>query len=184
MRSIIVLAGILFSFLTYAQSNNTDNPLTTVEVGRIIQYQSSGDWIKTSFYQDKKRSIEIVNFERKGIQTDSSKTYVATQSCKVEPAVGKDIKSYSLSSLGFFQKKNDFKITKTFTHSDGMLQLSYAVGYWANYTDDSGLLHKLIIVHGIHPKGYGIQFFIDCPDVIFSVLEEEITAQIRSIQYK
>lgn len=183
MQYIISLFAVLFSFVTYAQ-NNESNTTTSIELGHILVYQSTGDWTKTSFYQDKKRGVEIINFERKAIQTDSGKTYAATQSCKVEPARATDIKNYSLSSLGFFQKKKDFKITKTFTHSDGMLQLSYAVGYWASYVDDSNVLHKVIIVHAIHPKGNGVQFFIDCPDVIFAELEEEITAQVRSLQYK
>lgn len=183
MQYTLSLLGFIFSFVTYAQKAEP-NVSFVVEVGNTLQYQSSAEWTKTTSYQDKKRSIEIVNFERKPIQTDSGKTLAATQSCKVEPARGTDIKNYSLNSLAFFQKKKGFKISKTFTHSDGLLQLSYAVGYWATYLDDSNVLHKVVIVHGIHPKGFGIQFFIDCPDAVFAVLEEEIAAQIRSLQYK
>lgn len=182
MQYTISLLAIIFSLVTYAQKPEV-NPSFVFVVGNTIQYQSSADWTRTSSYQDKKRGIEIVNFERKPIQTDSGKAFAATQSCKIEPGRA-DIKNYSLNSLAFFQKKKGFKITKTFTHSDGMLQLSYAVGYWASYVDDSNILHKVVIVHGIHPKGFGVQFFIDCPDAIFYELEEEITAQIRSIQYK
>jgi len=183
MHYTLSFFSILLSFITYAQKTESNSSFD-IELGNAIHYQSTSDWTKTSSYQDKKRGVEIVNFERKPIKTDSGKTFAATQSCKVEPARGADIKNYSLNSLAFFQKKNSFKITKTFTHSDGMLQLSYAVGYWATYLDESNVLHKVVIVHGIHPKGYGIQFFIDCPEAIFSNMEEEITAQIRSLQYK
>jgi hypothetical protein len=155
-----------------------------VELGHTIKYQSTADWVKTSFYQDKKKGVEILNYERKAVETEANKRFVATQACKTEPARGADIKTYSLSSLGFFQKKKDFKIIKTITHTDGLLQISYAIGYWAIYTDDTGISHKVIIIHGIHPNGNGFQFFIDCPEPVFVTLEEEITAQVRSLQIK
>lgn len=183
MQYTLSLLCLLFSLVTYAQKAGED-PSFIVELGNAVQYQTSAEWTITSSHLDKKRGVEVVNFERKAIQTDSGKAFAATQSCKTEPARGADIKNYSLNSLGFFQKKNGFNIAKTFTHSDGMLQLSYAVGYWASYLDESNVLHKVVIVHGIHPKGFGVQFFIDCPEAIFLVLEEEITAQVRSIQYK
>ena len=172
-------------FYCTAYSQDTD-PVTTipVELGRTIQYQSTADWVKTSFYQDKKKGVEILNYERKAVETEAKKRYVATQACKTEPARGADIKTYSLTSLAFFQKKKDFKILKTITHTDGLLQISYAIGYWAVYTDDTGVVHKVIIIHGIHPNGKGFQFFVDCPEPVFVTLEEEITAQVRSLQIK
>ena len=57
------------------------------------------------------------------------------------------------------------------------------MGYWAYYTDENDIIHKVVIIHGIHPNGFGFQFFIDCPKDIFPKLEQEITAQIRSIRF-
>ena len=57
MRHIILaLMGILFSFATYAQKTG-EELLINIDLGHTIQYQSTSDWTKTSFYQDKKRSL-------------------------------------------------------------------------------------------------------------------------------
>lgn len=182
-KFLFIFSCILFYCTAYSQDAG---PVATlpVELGRTIQYQSTADWVKTSFYQDKKKGVEILNYERKAVETEANKRFVATQACKTEPARGVDIKTYSLASLAFFQKKKDFKILKTITHTDGLLQITYAIGYWAAYIDDAGIPHKVIIVHGIHPNGNGFQFFIDCPEPVFVTLEEEITAQVRSLQIK
>jgi len=153
------------------------------ELVRTLRFQTTLDWAKTSASQDKKRGIEIINLQRTAVESDLGKKYIATQSCKIEKLPPTNIKNYSLSALSIFQKKKGFKIIKTITHTDGLLQLTYAIGYWAYYVDDAHVLHKLIIVHGIHKNGNGVQFFIDCPDTIFLQLEEEITAEIRTLSF-
>ena len=173
----------LFLGIHTKQVSSDPTPSIAVDLLHTVRYQTTADWVKKSFSLDKKRAIEIVNFQRAPIAADSNKKYIPTQSCKVEKMSPTDIRTYSLSSLKIFQQKKDFKILKTITHTDGLLQLTYAIGYWATYMDDSNVLHKLIIVHGIHPNGKGLQFFIDCPNAIFSNLEEEITAQVRSLTF-
>jgi hypothetical protein len=183
MQFSIILFLCLFLGVHTKQARPDPISYTTVDILHVVRYQTTADWTKKSFSLDKKREIEVVNYQRVPIDTDSNKQYIPTQSCKVEKMSPTDIKTYSLSSLKIFQQKRDFKILKTITHTDGLLQLTYAIGYWATYTDEANVPHKLIIVHGIHPNGKGLQFFIDCPNVIFPILEEEITAQIRSLTF-
>lgn len=170
----------LVCFSTYSQQS-VENAFTTVTVNRTIQYTTTSEWAKVSSTSDKKQGVEAVNYQRSPIQDDSGRTFVLTQSCKVEHARGATIKSYSIASLKMFQQATDFKITKTFTHTDGLLQIPYTIGYWAVYTDKNNMPHKVVIIHGIHSNGNGFQFFIDCPNAVFDQSEEEITAQVRSL---
>ena len=177
---------ILFLLCTLFHTGYAFNPndgLINYELARTLRFQTTSEWIKSSASQDKKRGIEIINFQRSAVESDSGKKYIATQSCKIEKIPATNIKTYSLSALTPFQKKKGFRIIKTITHTDGLLPLDYAIGYWAYYTDDTNVLHRLIIVHGIHQNGNGVQFFIDCPDTVFSQLEEEITAEIRTLAF-
>jgi hypothetical protein len=157
--------------------------ITVVEVADIMQYQIPMEWTEISDFKDKRTGTEFINFQRIPVHIDSLKLFVVTQSCKVENARGADIKAYSVPRLAMFQKKKDFKIVKTFTNSDGLLKVAYSIGYWAYYTDESNTIHKIVIIHGIHPSGFGFQFFIDCPKDVFPALEQEITAQISSIRF-
>lgn len=180
MRNLLLLLFCLCCFSAFCQQDSENT--ITVSVSRTIQYQTTADWVKASSTYDKKQGTEVVNYQRTPIKTDSNKTFVLTQSCKVENARGATIKSYSLASLSMFQKADGFKITKTFTHTDGLLQIPYTVGYWAIYTDKNNILHKVVIIHGIHPNGNGFQFFIDCPAPVFEQSEVEITAQVSSLR--
>ncbi|ABG60947.1 hypothetical protein [Cytophaga hutchinsonii] len=180
MRILPLIAIYLFCFSAYSQQQ--DQNAVTVSVKRTIQYQTTADWTKTSSTYDKKQGIEVVNYQRSPIKTDSTNTFIVTQSCKVENARGASIKAYSLASLSMFQKADGFKITKTFTHTDGLLQIPYTVGYWAVYTDKNKTQHKVVIIHGIHSNGNGFQFFIDCPAPVFEQSEVEITAQVSSLK--
>ncbi len=181
MRGPFLLAIYLFCFSAFCQQLHENS--VTVYVNRTVQYQITADWTKTSSTYDKKQGVEVVNYQRSPIKTDSAKIFVLTQSCKVENARNTTIKAYSLASLGMFQKADGFKITKTFTHTDGLLQIPYTVGYWAVYTDKNNILHKVVIVHGIHSNGKGFQFFIDCPAPVFEQSEVEITDQVRSLRF-
>jgi len=185
MRSIILFA-ICFSMccvVCFAQKKRAAD-ITVVEVAGIIQYQIAMEWTEISDFKDKRTGTEFINFQRIPIQTysDSAK-FIVTHSCKVENARGANIRAYSVPRLAMFQKKKDFKIVKTFTNSDGLLKVAYSVGYWAYYTDENNIIHKIVIIHGIHPNGFGFQFFIDCPKDVFPALEQEITTQISSIRF-
>ena len=179
MRILLIVSTLFFSSYVF----NLHDEKIQYELVRTLRFQTTSDWVKTSASQDKKRGIEIVNLQRSAIESVLGKKYTATQSCKIERISPTNIKSYSLSALSVFQKKKDFRIAKTITHTDGLLQLTYAIGYWAYYLDDANILHRLIIVHGIHQNGNGMQFFIDCPDEVFVKLEAEITDEIRTLTF-
>lgn len=184
MRSLLLLLTCFSLCATgFAQKKQQAPAFTTIEVAEILQYQISMEWTEISDFKDKKSGTEFINFQRIPIQTDTAKLFVVTQSCKVENARGANIKAYSVPRLAMFQKKKDFKIVKTFTNSDGVLKVAYSVGYWAYYTDENNIVHKIVIIHGIHPSGFGFQFFIDCPKEVFPALEQEITTQISSIRF-
>jgi len=184
MRPIILLV-ICFCTCVMCFAQKKQAPaISVVEVAGIIQYQIAMEWTEISNFKDKRIGTEFINFQRIPIQTysDSAK-FIVTHSCKVENARGAGIRAYSLPRLAMFQKKKDFKIVKTFTNSDGLLKVAYSIGYWAYYTDENNIIHKIVIIHGIHPNGFGFQFFIDCPKNVFPALEQEITAQISSIRF-
>lgn len=179
MRILLLVSTLFFSSYVF----NLHDEKIQYELMRTLHFQTTSDWIKSSALQDKKRGVEIISLQRTAIQSDSGKKYIATQSCKIERIPPTTIKSYSLSALSVFQKKKDFRIAKTITHTDGLLQLTYAIGYWAYYVDNANILHRLIIVHGIHQNANGMQFFIDCPDEVFLQLEAEITDEIRTLMF-
>jgi len=182
MRLILSFICVCACVVCYAQKNPPP-AISTIEVGNTLQYQITREWSELSDFKDKRTGTEFINFQRTPIQIDSVKSFIVTQSCKVENARGANIKTYSVARLGMFQQKKNFRIIKTFTRSDGLLQVPYSVGYWAYYTDESDILHKVVIIHGIHSNGFGFQFFIDCTNDQFPMLEEEITAQVRSIHF-
>jgi len=182
MRLIFTFIFVSACVVCYAQKKQQP-AISTIEVGNTVQYEITREWSETSDFKDKRTGTEFINFQRVPIQIDSVTSFIVTQSCKVENARGANIKTYSIARLSMFQKKKDFRIVKTFTRSDGLLQVPYSVGYWAFYTDESDIIHKIVIIHGIHSNGFGFQFFIDCTNDQFSLLEEEITAQIRSIHF-
>lgn len=185
MRSIILLVICFCTcVMCFAQKKKQAEAISVVEVAGIVQYQIAMEWTEISDFKDKRTGTEFINFQRIPIQTysDSAK-FIVTHSCKVENARGANIKAYSVPRLAMFQKKKDFKIVKTFTNSDGLLKVPYSVGYWAYYTDENNIIHKIVIIHGIHRNGFGFQFFIDCPKDVFPALEQEITAQISSIRF-
>lgn len=179
MRILIYTSLLLFSFKLYAQ----EDPLLTYTYAQTITYKATEKWSKTTSHIDKKRNIQVYNFAREAITSDSGGVYIATKSCLVEKILPTTIKNYSLASLSAFQKKKDFRIFKTITSSDGLLRLPYAIGYWAFYVDENDVKHRLIIINGIHPASRGLQFFIDCPEPIFLQLEGEITTEIRSLKF-
>jgi hypothetical protein len=183
MRSIIPFVICFCTCVMCFAQKKRAAAITDVEVAGIIQYQIPMEWTEISDFKDKRTGTEFINFQRIPVHIDSLKLFVVTQSCKVENARGADIKSYSVPRLAMFQKKKDFKIVKTFTNSDGLLKVAYSIGYWAYYTDENNTIHKIVIIHGIHPSGFGFQFFIDCPKDVFPALEQEITAQISSIRF-
>ncbi|MBC7451325.1 MAG: hypothetical protein H7259_07525, partial [Cytophagales bacterium] len=125
----------------------------------------------------------ILNFQRTELILASGKKCIPTESCLVENVRSTDIKNYSTSSLVVFQKQRNFKILKIITHTDGVLTIPYAIGYWAVYTDDKEVSHKVIIIHALNNRGKGLQFLIDCPEEGFAGLEEEITGIIRSLSF-
>lgn len=179
MRILLYTSFILFSFNAFAQEDG----LLSHTYGQTITFKATDKWSKTTSHIDKKRNIQVYNFSREAITSDSGGVYIATKSCLVEKIIPTTIKNYSLASLAAFKKKKDFKIVKTITSSDGLLRLPYAIGYWAFYLDEKDVKHRLIIINGIHPASRGLQFFIDCPEPIFLQLEGEITAEIRSLKF-
>lgn len=183
MRSILLFVICLCVCITSFAQKKKAPPFSTVEVAGTIQFQIPMEWTQISDFKDKRTGTEFINFQRIPIHIDSLKLFVVTQSCKVENARGANIKAYSVPRLAMFQKKKDFKIVKTFTNSDGLLKVAYSIGYWAYYTDENNIIHKIVIIHGIHPNGFGFQFFIDCPKDVFPALEQEITTQISSIRF-
>lgn len=185
MRSILFSVICFCAFTVCFAQKKKAVTFSVVKVAEIIQYQISMEWTEISDFKDKRTGTEFINFQRIPIETDadSIKKFVLTHSCKVENARGANIRAYSVPRLAMFQKKKDFKIVKTFTNSDGLLKVPYSVGYWAYYTDENNIVHKIVIIHGIHPSGFGFQFFIDCPKDLFPALEEEITTQIASIRF-
>ncbi|WP_018341582.1 hypothetical protein [Cytophaga aurantiaca] len=183
MRFLILSTICFCTCITGFAQKKKAPTFTTVDVAGIVQYQISMEWTEISDFKDKRTGTEFINFQRIPIQTDTAKLFVVTQSCKVENARGAGIKAYSVPRLEMFKKKKDFKIVKTFTNSDGLLKVAYSIGYWAYYTDENNIVHKIVIIHGIHKNGFGFQFFIDCPKDVFPALEQEITAQISSIKF-
>ncbi len=182
MRLILSVVCICAYVVCYAQKKQPP-PFSTIQVGNTVQYEISSVWSETSDFKDKRTGTEFINFQRKPVQVDSVQSFIVTQACKVENARGADIRTYSMARIGMFQKKKDFRIVKTITNTDGVLQVPYSIGFWAFYTDENDVVHRVIIVHGIHSTGFGFQFFIDCPNPVFSSLEQEITAQLRSIRF-
>ena len=182
MRLILSIVCICLCVVCHAQKKQPP-AISIIKVANTVQYQISNQWNETSDFKDKRTGTEFINFQRGPMQIDSVKSCIVTQSCKVENARGANIRTYSLARIGMFQKQKDFRVMKIITNTDGLLQVPYSVGFWALYTDENDIVHKVIIIHGIHPNGFGFQFFIDCPKDIFPALEQEITDQVRSISF-
>jgi hypothetical protein len=179
MRIFIYIIFTFFSLTVFAQ----EDVLIPYTYAQTVTFKTTEAWSKTNSVINKKRNIQVYNFERDPITSDSGGVFIATQSCLVEKILPTSIKNYSLASLTSFKTKKDFKIVKVITRSDGLLQLPYSIGYWAFYLDENDVKHRLIIINGIHPASRGLQFFIDCPEPIFLQLEKEITAEIRTLKF-
>lgn len=84
---------------------------------------------------------------------------------------------------GFAERLKNYKVEKTFTNSDGMLKMSYAIGNKARYEDEEGVKHTFYFIHLVE-ETKGVQILIEVPSAGFPLYEEELTSIIRSLEYK
>lgn len=177
----LVLQGHSQDFNTPVDTALTTNQFTAQDQG--ISFFISDQWVLQS--KDQNKGCLTLNFIRKPLVVDSV-SYVATFSFIAETLKGpQDIRTYSTQRLAFFQKQKEFELLKNFTSSDGRFSVPYTIGYEARYTDSKGNPHRLWILHGLNQRSKsGLQAFSDVPEEVWPVLEEEITAIWRSLQYR
>ena len=177
--SFCFLLLLILHASSYAQTA-ADSVWREETVGQKASFRIPAAW--TCVAKEGKKPVYAWTYNRTAYKLKSGKSISPSLSCVVEPATNADIRQYSTASLGFFKSLNGFKILKVITHSDGVLQIPYAIGYWATYTDAANVPHRLMIVHALN-HGTGLKFFIDVPEESFPALEEEITAIVHSLRF-
>jgi hypothetical protein len=179
---------LCFAFPAHAQDFNgvSDTAQISHEYKALEQGISFSIWDQWQLNsKEQNKGSLTLNFTRKAIVIDGI-SYVATFSFIAETLKGaQDIRTYSTQRLVFFQNQKEFELLKTFTSSDGRFSVPYTIGYEAQYSDSKSNVHRLWILHGLNNRSRsGLQAFSDVPEEIWPILEEEITAIWRSLQYQ
>jgi len=178
LKRIVSFALLVFALPLLAQ---TPVPQEVSEMKMTFSLPNQ-EWKLLSKKVMKNKHI-VYRYERNPIAGKSVKSIPAV-SIIVEPRPAEQtITTYSTARLSTIMKQKNFKEQKTFTNSDGMLKLPYAIGYKCFYDDATGVNHTLYVIHSLK-DGKGMQIWLDITTEAFPLYEEEITSMIRSFQYK
>lgn len=137
----------------------------------------SPEWKRKDAEGKRAAGVEQIGFERKPVFAADGQgvlPYCSVMGEQVEPEVT-DAIMYSLS----WRMRQPFKVTSVFSHTEGILQLKNALGYWGT-VEYGGDEHTLMVVHGLVP-GHGIIIVCDATTSVIDQVRAEFEAFLKGI---
>ncbi|MFY0673107.1 MAG: hypothetical protein JXQ87_06865 [Bacteroidia bacterium] len=167
MKSFLVSALLVFS----------SGIQQSIEVANLKFEMDEEHW-KLAF-NNKTDNFTTVIYKRNPVLDDNGVKVIPSFSFIVEPVVlGSNVITYS----AYKRSQVPFEVTKVISSESGELTLKNAVGYFGEYKDRTGNLHKVYVVHAICGDK-GVQVLGDITKSVESKLDAEILKMLKSIQY-